>query len=95
MIDDNAKIRRSPQVAAHGLGASEGGVLLHLTSGQYHGVDSVGWTIWNLLEGSRNIAELAEELRVRFPDAPNQLNEDVSTFVRDLLERNLVEVIEP
>lgn len=95
IIDEATRIKRSPQVAAHGLGASEGGVLLHLKSGQYHGVDSVGWTIWSLLDGSRNIAELAEELRVRFPDAPSHLNEDVSTFVRDLLQRNLVEVIEP
>lgn len=94
-VDDNHRIRKSPQVAAHGLAASEGGVLLHLKSGQYHGVDNVGWTIWNLLDGSRNIAELAQELRVRFPDAPSHLNEDVSIFVQDLLERNLVEVIEP
>ena len=95
MIDETCRIKRSPEVAAHGLAASEGGVLLHLKSGQYHGVDNVGWTIWNLLDGSRNIAELAQELRVHFPDAPSHLNEDVSTFVRDLLERNLVEVIEP
>jgi len=94
-VDHNLRIRRSPQVAAHGLAANEGGVLLHLQSGQYHGVDGVGWTIWNLLDGSRSIGELARELRVRFPDAPSHLNEDVSTFVQDLLERNLVEVIEP
>ena len=95
MIDEACRIKRSPEVAAHGLAASEGGVLLHLQSGQYHGVDDVGWTIWNLLDGSRTIGDLAEELRVRFPDAPSHLNEDVSTFVRDLLERNLVEVIDP
>lgn len=95
VIDETSRIKKGPEVAAHGLAASEGGVLLHLKSGQYHGVDIVGWTIWNLLDGSRTIAELAQELRVRFPDAPSQLNEDVSTFVRDLLERNLVEVIEP
>jgi len=95
VIDETTRIKRSPQVAGQGLAASEGGVLLHLKSGQYHGVDNVGWTIWNLLDGSRSIGELAQELRVRFPDAPGHLNEDVSTFVRDLLERNLVEVIEP
>jgi hypothetical protein len=49
--------------------------------------------IWNLLDGSRSLAELAEELQVRFPDARDQLKKDVRTFVSDLLERNLAEVV--
>lgn len=93
MIDELSRIKRSSEVAAHGLSASEGGVLLHLKSGQYHGIDGVGWMIWNLLDGSRSLAELAEELQVRFPDARDQLKKDVRTFVSDLLERNLAEVV--
>ena len=95
MIDDEARVKKSPEVAAHELGGSEGGVLLHLTSGQYHGVDQMGWTIWSLLDGSRSIGQLAAELRARFPDAPDRLGTDVSEFVQDLLERNLVEVVPP
>ena len=95
MIDETTRIKRNADVAAHGLGASEGGVLLHLKSGQYHGVDNVGWAIWNLLDGSRSVAQLAEELRTRFPDAPGHLPQDVSAFLTDLLTRNLVEVIHP
>ena len=94
-MDETTRIRRSAEVAAHGLGASEGGVLLHLKSGQYHGVDNVGWVIWNLLDGSRSVAQLAEELRGRFPDAPDHLPEDVRTLLGDLLARNLVEIVGP
>ena len=79
-------------MAAHELGGSEGGVLLHLTSGQYHGVDSVGWMIWSLLDGSRSLADLADALRAQLPDAPGALGTDVRNFVQDLLERNLAEV---
>lgn len=95
MIDETTRIRRSAEVAAHGLGAGEGGVLLHLKSGQYHGLDSVGWTIWNLLDGTRTTGEVAEELRGRFPDAPAHLPSDVGTFLSDLLARSLVEIVSP
>ena len=95
VIDDKTRIKKGPQVAAQGLGASEGGVLLHLKSGQYHGVDNVGWVIWGLLDGSRDVAELADELRHRFPNAPDQLTDDVKNFIQGLLERELVEILAP
>ena len=95
MIDETTRIKRSAEVAAHGLGASEGGVLLHLKYGQYHGADNVGWTIWSLLDGTRSIAQIAEELQLRFPDAPAHLPEDVNAFLTDLLARDLVEIIGP
>ncbi len=93
-MDEKTRIKRSPQVAAHGLGERDGGVLLHLKSGQYHGVDGVGWIIWNLLDGSRSVVELVDELRLQFPDGPVQLNEDIRSFVRSLLERSLAEVVD-
>lgn len=92
VIDEQVRVKRSAEVAAHELGGSEGGVLLHLKSGQYHGIDRVGWTIWGLLDGSRSVAELAAELRRQFPDAPGALLDDIKKFIGDLLERNLVEI---
>lgn len=93
VIDEKTRVRRNAQVAAHELGGSEGGVLLHLTSGQYHGVDTVGWAIWSLLDGSRSLGELADVLRSQYPDAPDHLVNDIRAFVQDLIERNLAEVI--
>jgi hypothetical protein len=92
MIDAKTRIRRNTDVAAHELGGTEGGVLLHLKSGQYHGVDTVGWAIWSLLDGSRSVADLAGELRRQFPDAPDRLSDDVTSFLQDLLERDLVQI---
>lgn len=95
MVDEASRIRRSADVAAHELGGDEGGVLLHLKSGQYHGVDTVGWTIWNLLDGTRSIAQITDALRERFPDAPDRLPQDVTEFIDGLLSRSLVEIGEP
>jgi hypothetical protein len=92
MHGDTRRFARSVDVAAQELGGGEGGVLLHLKSGQYHGLDTVGWAIWSLLDGSRSIAQITEALRERFPDAPPRLPQDVTEFVESLLTRDLVEV---
>ena len=93
MIDGSVKVIRNKQVAAHELGGAEGGVLLHLRSGQYHGVDSVGWVIWNLLDGLRTFDELVQQLRREYPDAPDGLSQDARTFIQGLLERDLASVV--
>jgi len=92
MIDDMMKVRRSPDVAGHHLGNNEGGVLLHLQSGQYHGVNTVGWAIWMLLEEPRGMADLVAELRPQFAEVPS-LADDVRSFVDQLLARNLLEIV--
>jgi len=94
-IDGKARVIKNAQVAAHELGGTEGGVLLHLKSGQYHGVDSVGWVIWNLLDGSRTFDEFVQQLRLHYPDAPDGLLDETRTFIHGLLERDLAEVVGP
>lgn len=92
VVSETSRVKWSADVAAQELGGGEGGVLLHLKSGQYHGLDAVGWTIWSLLDGSRSIAQITEALRERFPDAPVHLPQDVRAFVESLVTRDLVEV---
>jgi hypothetical protein len=93
MITDATRIRRSPRAAAHGLGETEGGVVLHLESGQYHGLNSVAWAIWNLLGEPREVAAVVTEVQALFPEAGPQAHDDVHAFVASLIERDLVEVV--
>ena len=51
LIGLESKLRQQPSGGACAtLAEGEGGVLLHLDSGQYHGVNPVGLAIWELLE---------------------------------------------
>jgi len=93
MITDTTRIKRSPRAAAHGLGESEGGVVLHLESGQYHGLNNVGWAIWNLLSEPREVAAVVTEVQALFPEAAQQARDDVHGFVASLVERDLLEVL--
>jgi hypothetical protein len=65
-------------------------VILHLDSTAYHGLSHVGSVIWGLLERPRRLADLTEEVRQAFDDAPATLEDDVAEFLTALEERDLV-----
>lgn len=89
MIALDTKLERNPQAAARELADGEG-VLLHLGSGQYHGVNPVGLAIWELLEQQRTAADVIDRLRGRVEDPPPSLEDDVLSFLTELHERDLV-----
>lgn len=81
-------IRKSPDVVYRDL--AEGGVLLHLTTGQYHGVNEIGAAIWSLIDGERDLSSVTRELRALIADPPADLEGDVEAFVADLRARDLL-----
>jgi hypothetical protein len=88
VIDSQTRLRRNPQVAYREL-ASEGGVLLHLDSAQYHGVNDTGLAIWELLDGERTVADVVAALSGRFDEPPKELEGDVVEFLTGLSARGL------
>lgn len=91
VISPQTKIARSPRVVYRELSADEGGVLLHLDSGQYHRLNRMGSTIWGLIDGERTVTALAEEVRKVAVDSPANLMEDIGKFLEGLLSRELIE----
>jgi hypothetical protein len=88
-VDSNSPIRKNPQVAYRSL-AGEGGVLLHLDSGEYHGLNEIGELIWDLLDEETTFAGLVADLRERLLDPPDDLSLEVERFLTDLRERDLL-----
>jgi hypothetical protein len=83
-------IRRNPQVVYRELAGEGGGVLLHLESGAYHGLNETGVLIWGLIDGERDLAALVADLRSRLEDAPDDLADETARFLADLRERDLI-----
>jgi len=79
---------------ARELAEGEGGVLLHLESGSYHGVNPVGLVIWELLEDERSVADLVNAVRDRVEDPPPELESDVMDFLTGVEARDLLIVAE-
>ena len=82
---------RNENVAFRRLATGEGGVLLHLESGDYHGINDVGCLIWELLDGERTVEAVALALRDGIEDAPSDLVDEVSVFLESLRARDLVQ----
>jgi len=91
MIDPTTRVQRGDRVVFRNL-AEGGGVLLHLDTTQYHGVNELGAVIWELAETGPSFEALIESLTAKLEDPPADLVADVQEFLNDLAERNLVEL---
>lgn len=88
-------IKRSARAVHRDMADEAGGLLLHLDSGAYYKLNSVGLTIWGLLEEERNLGDLVAEVRARHEDAPPELEEDVRGFLDELRGRDLITISQP
>jgi hypothetical protein len=89
MMDLSTVVRRNERVEYRSLGDGDGGVLLHLGTAAYHGVNEVGAMIWTLLEGI-TVQQVLNEMRARLASTPTSLEKDVEEFITELAERDLV-----
>lgn len=93
-MNRDAKVRRNSEVVARELAEREGGVLLHLGSGAYHGMNAVGLVIWELLDSDQTISNLIEGVRARVMNPPPQLDQDVMAFIQSAVDRDLIHVVD-
>jgi hypothetical protein len=90
VIEPGTRVTRNER-AVHRELASGGGVLLHLDTAAYHGVNEIGALIWSLLDGDP-VADVARRLEKELRETPPSLVDDVQEFVEALAERDLVRV---
>jgi coenzyme PQQ synthesis protein D (PqqD) len=93
MIDQATRIRRNPDVVYRQLEEDQGGVLLHLESGEYHGLNDLGSVIWRLIENESTFAQVVAGVRSQVEDAPDNVDQEVASFLDDLNRRDLVELL--
>ena len=91
MIEATTVLRRNPRVEYRSMGEGEGGVLLHLDTAAYHGLNEVGALIWRLLEEPKAFDALLQELRDQLQEVPPQFDEEIGQFLGELAERGLLE----
>ena len=64
-MNRDSKVSRNPKIVARELGAPQGAVLLHLETGAYHGLNPVGFVVWELIDDRRTVADLVDGVRDR------------------------------
>lgn len=70
----------------------DGVVVLNPNDGQYFSLDDVGGRIWELCEGERSIAEIAESLADEYDAAASVIERDALELLRELKDEGLVSV---
>jgi len=68
-------------------------IILNISSGIYSGLDSIGTTIWNLIEKPISFAQLCDQILKDYDVKKEQCIKDLISFLRELAENNLIEVI--
>lgn len=89
-MSDVLRPEPDPRVVHRDLATGDGALLLHLDSGEYHGINATGSAIWKLIDGKRTVDEIAAALRAAVDDPPEGLLEEVRRFVSDLRARRLL-----
>jgi len=89
-VSSDPIIRRNDRAAFRALTENEGGVLLHLDSGAYHGLNPIGTLIWNLIGEGAKLSDVIDGVRTKLTDPPADLQADIEAFIHDLAERDLL-----
>ena len=66
-------------------------VILHLESGIYFGLDAVGTVVWERLQAGDSLEEICKQVKDAYEDAPDTVDDDIFTFLTQLLEHSLIE----
>lgn len=67
-------------------------ILLDVQEGTYYGLNPVGATIWRMIQTPTSVGEIIDALLETYDVSESRCVEEVSTLLRNLVERNLVEI---
>lgn len=91
-ITSDIKFQRSQTVLASAVGAEM--VMMDIDVGKYYGFNDVGTRIWDLLETSCSIQFICEQLLQEFDVEPETCEQEVISFIENLLEFKIVQQVE-
>lgn len=89
-IEENTVISKSTDLLEAPMDDSL--ALMSIESGKYFGLNSVGRAIWELLEESTPFNELITDLLNRFDIDENSCKEQCKNFLKELKQRNMIEL---
>ena len=83
-------IRPNPRAVYRDLADGAGGVVLHLDTAAYHGVNAFGAHVWSSLGDGGTVSDLIAGIRGSVEGVPDGVEDEVGGFLSELHERGLV-----
>jgi len=87
-MQSNAIPVRVPEVISRLLDGEA--ILVHPAQGKVRVLNTVGARIWDLADGSRDLAALAEAITAEYDVSPERALADVTAFCEDLVRRGVM-----
>ncbi|HZD10678.1 MAG TPA: PqqD family protein [Candidatus Binatia bacterium] len=69
----------------------DGAVIVTPRAGNVRVLNSVGTTIWQLIDGENSLADIESHLVHRFDVSPERARNDLHSFVKELDRRDMIE----
>lgn len=89
---DTTTVRPAAGVVFRRLSPGQGGVLLHLETGAYHGINETGVALWELMGESAGLESVVDAFLRLLADPPTGAASEARGFFADLAARGLVEI---
>ncbi len=90
-MDDLRRYQADAEVTFQKLG--EETVIVHLGTGRIHHTNFTGSRIWELLESGRSMGEIRQTLLEEFDASPEQLQQELETFLARLSDEQMIHTI--
>jgi Coenzyme PQQ synthesis protein D (PqqD) len=82
------KVTISPNAVARQVGDET--VILHLGSGTYFGLDTVGARLWQLMGEGKSLGEICDAMLEEYEVSRGDLERDITALIKDLLAQDLI-----
>ncbi len=86
--DHSITYRKNPSVVCTEL--DDGAVLLDLDTKYYYNLNETGLRIWQIMEESQNLAEIAEKLSIEYAVEAERAKAGVARLMKDLEKERLI-----
>ncbi|NEO97792.1 MAG: lasso peptide biosynthesis PqqD family chaperone [Symploca sp. SIO2E9] len=67
-------------------------VILNFKSGTYYGLNTVGSSIWNLIQEPKTVSEVREAILEEYEVEPEQCEREILELLQQLAAKELIEV---
>lgn len=68
-------------------------ILLNTETGDYYGLNELGSAIWELINENNDLQSMVQTLLEDYDVEESVLKDDIETFLRALIERNIINEI--
>jgi hypothetical protein len=68
--------------------------MLNVDSGEYFVINEVGKDVWEQIDGEKNVQQVIEELTKTYDADSEEIEKDVSVFIKELEEAKVISEVQ-